>query len=57
MADDSSKYDLANGVIDVHVPRDLKYWADKFDVSEESVRDTVFRVGPNVIDVRRALDR
>ena len=41
--------------IDVHEPRELRYWSDKFGVEPKHLREAVIIVGPLVKDVEEFL--
>lgn len=43
--------------INVHEAYELKYWSNKWSVSEQQLRDAVDLVGPMVKDVQRALGK
>lgn len=43
--------------INVHEAYELKYWSEKWSISEQQLRDAVSRVGPMVKDVERALGK
>jgi hypothetical protein len=41
--------------IEVHEPRELRYWSDKFGVEPRHLREAVIIVGPLVKDVEQFL--
>ena len=41
--------------IDVHEPRELRYWSDKFGVEPKHLREAVIIVGPMAKDVEEFL--
>jgi hypothetical protein len=43
--------------INVHEPYELRYWADKFGVTEQRIRNAAAAVGPMVDHVRRHLGK
>lgn len=43
--------------IDVHDDWQLRYWADRWQVSRQHLMDTIKRVGVRVSDVARALGK
>ncbi|SDH93190.1 DUF3606 domain-containing protein [Pseudomonas abietaniphila] len=41
--------------INVQDSSELKYWADKFSVSKDTIKSTVIAVGDSLTDVQRQL--
>lgn len=49
--------DIDHERINVDSDNEVERWSKEWGVSEQSLRDAVFRVGPIVVDVKRALDK
>ena len=58
MADDKKKRGLADRIrINVNEDYERRYWADKFDVTQKTLREAVVKVGPMVKDVKKKLGK
>jgi hypothetical protein len=56
MSDDTTNRGNADRKrIDVSQRHELRYWTERFGVSEEKLIETVRRVGPMAEDVKRSL--
>ena len=58
MSDDNSNPEKAErNRIDVSEDHQCQYWAEKFGVSTDELKLTVYKVGPRVEDVARTLGK
>ncbi len=58
MPDDLTKKGPADrNRVNVNEPWEVRYWCEKWSVTEQQLRDCVKRAGPMVADVRRCLGK
>ena len=57
MAPDSRNGSLERDRINTTEPWEIKYWTERFGVSEQELKDAVFTVGSVTHDVKRYLGK
>ena len=57
MPDDKTKRPQDASKVNVHEPYEVKYWTDKWKVTEQHLKDAVTKVGGMVKDVAKHLGK